>query len=170
MAMGKKTQISYCENSAIINYGYRIMIVILLIMHMLAKGELMNKKFIVYQGEEFTIEWYFDSRGKCSASDYFEELPPERKKKLTHMFYLLGDVGKIFNQEKFRHEGNQIYAIKSAPDRFLCFFFDGSKIIVTNAFEKKSDKMPPREKEKALNAKYDYLQQCKEGRYYDEKK
>ena len=124
-------------------------------------------KYIAYKGTEFTIEWYFNSRDKSEALAYFEALPPDRKKKLAHLFYLLGDIGKIFNEEKFRYEGNQIYALKSSEDRFLCFFFDGSKIIVTNAYEKKSAKMPFREKERALKAKNDYIKRRKGGNYYD---
>lgn len=129
----------------------------------------MTKKLIAYKGTEFTIEWYFDGQGKSAALKYFEGLSQDRKKRLIHLFYILGDMGKIFNEEKFRHEGNQIYAIKPAPDRFLCFFFNGSKIIITNAYEKNAAKMPPREKQKALKAKDDYTQRCKEGTYYDQK-
>jgi len=75
-------------------------------------------------------------------------------------------MGKIFNEEKFRYEGNQIYALKTSPDRFLCFFFEGSKVIVTNAYEKKTAKMPPSEKEKSLKAKEDYIKRYKGETYY----
>ncbi len=85
-------------------------------------------KFLAYKGSEFTIEWYFDDRCKSDALAYFKSLPTGRKKKLIHLLCLLGDIGKIFNKEKFRYEGNQIYALKPSPDRFLCFFFDGSKV------------------------------------------
>lgn len=50
---------------------------------------------------------------------------------------------------------------------FLCFFFDGAKVIITNAYEKKSAKMPQREKLKALNAKKDYIKRCKQEEYYE---
>ena len=130
-------------------------------------GESMAKNFIAYVGNEFTIEWYFDDREKSVALGYFKELSRERQKKLVHLLYVLGDIGKIFNEEKFRHEGDQIYAIKSSPDRFFCFFFEGSKIIITNAYEKKTAKMPAKEKHKALKAREDYIKRCKEGDYYD---
>ncbi len=127
----------------------------------------MKEKFIVHEGEEFTIEWYFDSRGKSNAFEYFQDLTFNRKKKAAYLFELLGETGKVFNKEKFRYEGDQIYAIKPSPDRFLCFFFDGGKIIVTNAYEKKSAKMPVKEKQKALKAKEDYKKRIKAGKYYD---
>jgi len=127
----------------------------------------MTKKLVAYKGSKFTIEWYFSNRGKSDALKYFEKLSPSRKKKFFYLLDALSNLGKIFNKEKFRHEGDQIYAIKASPDRFLCFFFEGSKIIITNAYEKKSAKMPKREKEKALNAKKDYKKRYSEGIYYE---
>ena len=127
----------------------------------------MKKKIIAYEGKEYIIEWYFNDRGKSEAFVYFESLSDDRQKRLARLLTLLGDSGKIFNQEKFRYEGDQIYAFKPSPDRFFCFFFDGAKVIVTNAYEKKSAKMPVKEKDKALKAKENYIKRIKEGSYYD---
>lgn len=126
----------------------------------------MLDKRIFYKGEEFAIEWYFDLLGKSKARDYFYDLTKDRQKKALHLAKLLGDMGKLFNEEKFIHEGDKIYAIKPSPDRFLCFFFDGSKIIITNAYEKKSQKMPAKEKDMALRYMHDYIKRCKDGTYY----
>ena len=128
------------------------------------------QSFIIYQGVKFTLEWYYDRNGKSSAYDYFNELSFERKKKFDYLIRRMGDSGKIQDEEKFRYEGDQIYAFKPQPDRFLCFFIRGSKIIVTNAFEKKADKLPPREKEKALKYKQDYIQRVNGGAYYVKEK
>ena len=127
----------------------------------------MKEKFIAYEGEQFTIEWYFDSRGKSNALKYFNDLTTTQKKKTLQLLRMIGNIGKIFNKEKFRYEGDQIYAIKPSPDRFLCFFFEGGKIIVTNAYEKKSAKMPAKEKQRALKTKEDYIKRFKSGTYYD---
>ncbi|MFC1841690.1 type II toxin-antitoxin system RelE/ParE family toxin [Candidatus Dependentiae bacterium] len=127
----------------------------------------MIKKFLAHKGSKFAIEWYFNKQGKSTAFEYFKKLSPSRKKKLIHLLFVLGDVGKMFNKEKFRYEGDQIYAIKTSPDRFLCFFFEGAKIIITNAYEKKSAKMPKREKLKSLNAKKGYKERCNGGVYYE---
>jgi hypothetical protein len=61
----------------------------------------------------------------------------------------MAHMGKIRNETKFRNEEDGIYAFKPKPDRFLCFFFSGKKIIVTNAFEKRQDKLPLEEKKKS---------------------
>lgn len=79
----------------------------------------------------------------------------------------MGEVGKIRNKQQFRNEGDKIYAFKPQPHRFLCFFFIGSKIIVTNAFMKNQQKLPQGEKDKALKCKEDYENRTKKGSYYE---
>lgn len=125
------------------------------------------KQFIAYQGDEYTIEWYYDSRGRSRALNYFNDLPNERKRKVLNLFRLMATMGKIHDTTKFRSEGDEIYTFKPQPDRFLCFFFKGSKIIVTDAFEKRTQKLSPSEKERALNAHEDYINRVKKGTYYE---
>ena len=79
----------------------------------------MKRNFIAYEGEEFTIEWYFDSRGKSQAHEYYEKLDYSQKKKLEQLFRILGDTGQIRSKQKFRNEDDYIYAFKPMPDRFL---------------------------------------------------
>jgi phage-related protein len=43
------------------------------------------------------------------------------------------------------------------PDRFFCFFMKGSRIYVTNAYEKKSQKMPKAQKARALRLRDERL-------------
>jgi phage-related protein len=125
--------------------------------------------FIAYKGTAFTIEWYFDRKGKSQALEYFNKQPKGTQRKLLNLFRLMGEQGKIFDETKFRNEGDKIYAFKPQPDRYLCFFFKGKKIIITNAFLKKSEKLPLKEKEQALKAYISYEERTKEGTYYEEK-
>lgn len=127
----------------------------------------MPKEFIVYEGPEFTIEWYYNERGKSLAKTYYDELDRERKLEAFKLFMTMARIGKILNITKFRHEGEGIYAFKPKPDRFLCFFYSGKKIIITNAFEKKQDKLSPVEKKKALTFQKDYKIRVEEGTYYE---
>jgi len=46
------------------------------------------------------------------------------------------------------------------------FFLYGTKIIITNGFEKKSQKLPASEKERALRAKADFEKRANQGVYY----
>lgn len=76
----------------------------------------------------------------------------------------MGIPVKDLKEEKFRNEDDQIYAFKPQPDRFLCFFYQGGKVIVTNAFSKKQNKLPPREKQKALKLREDYIKRLLGGK------
>jgi phage-related protein len=130
----------------------------------------MKKPYIIFSGLEFCIEWYYDSRHRSQASDYFEALDEKRQEKILKLIKLMGNTGKIRNTEKFRDEHDKIYAFKPKPDRFLCFFFKGSKIIITNAFEKKTEKLPRQEKDRALKYRDDYIKRVAGGNYYDQEK
>jgi phage-related protein len=126
------------------------------------------KQRIAYEGIEFTIEWFYDHKGYSQAFEYFKEQPKDKQRKLLNLFRLMGDQGKIFDGTKFKYEEDGIYAFKPQPDRYLCFFFKGKKIIVTNAFIKKTQKLPQREKDQALKAYKSYEKRVKEGGYYEE--
>jgi len=108
-----------------------------------------SDEMIAYRGRHFTIEWYVDESGHSQARDFAESLDDREQRKLVMLLTALGDLGQIRNKEKFRYEGDKIYAFKPQPHRFLAFFFQGSKVIITNAFTKKRDKLPTSEKEKA---------------------
>lgn len=126
------------------------------------------KQCIAYEGSEFTVEWYFDEKGKSQALDYFNKQTDDKKRKAYNLFKLMADFGKIHDKTKFRNEDDGIYAFKPQPDRYLCFFFRGKKIIVTNAFQKKADKLPAAEKERALQSFERYEYRIKKGIYYEE--
>ena len=126
-----------------------------------------KRTFIAYKGAKLTVEWYFSELGKSVALEYYNELPMAQQGKLFYLIQVMADTGKIHNREKFNNEDDQIFAFKPAPDRFLCFFFEGAKIIITNAYKKQTQKMPAREKDRALKIKKDYIKRYKEGTYYE---
>lgn len=125
------------------------------------------KQYIAFKGSKYTIEWYYNENGNSQALEYFKDIDNEYKEKLFFLFKSLDIIGTIKNKEKFNYEGDSVYAFKPVPNRFLCFFFEGNKIIITNAFHKKQQKLPKNEKEKALKAKKDYEQRVKGNNYYD---
>lgn len=127
----------------------------------------MDREYLAYSGTKFDIEWYFDARGKSEALDYYNSLTAQERIKVLHLFKRIGDSGEIKDTTKFNYEGDHIYAFKPKPDRFLCFFYVGKKIIVTNAFRKKQQKLPKNEKDRAEKHKRDYENRAKRGEYYD---
>ena len=123
-------------------------------------------ELIAYEGEKFSIEWYFDLNSKSDALEYFNELPLEFQVKTLALFKRFSDFGEIKDKTKFNFEGDGIFAFKPIPHQFLCFFVNGKKVIITNAFIKKSDKLPKSEKERALKRKEDYETRTKKKQYY----
>lgn len=128
----------------------------------------MPKEYVAYDGEKFTIEWYYSTKGESQALEYFLQLEASDRRKVLNLFKMMGDVGMIRDETKFRNEGDKVYAFKPQPHRFLSFFVEGKKIIVTNAFWKKQDKLPSGEKDRALNCMKSYKERVKEGTYYEE--
>ena len=123
-----------------------------------------NKSCVIYSGKKFTLEWYYNKNGKSVAYDYFMDSEEELQDKFLVLVKKLGEFGKIYDKTKFRNEGDGIYAFKPQPDRYLSFFTDGRKIIVTNGFRKKTDKLPKNEKELAMKYRQDYLERKTGGK------
>lgn len=124
-------------------------------------------EYIAYQGKKFTVEWYYNPNKKSQALNYYKRLSVVERSKVLGLFKRIGDFAEIKDTSKFNYEGDKIYAFKPVPDRFLCFFFERGRIIVTNAFRKKKQKLPLQEKEKALNYKNDYESRITRGNYYE---
>ena len=125
------------------------------------------REIVAYKGPCFTIEWFYDENGASQSLEYFNELKDSQKRKVLMLFKRIGDSGKISDITKFRSEGDKIYAFKPQPDRFLAFFYTGKKIIVTNAFCKKSQKLPENEKQRALLFMQNYNERVLKGTYYE---
>jgi len=116
-----------------------------------------DKDCIIYKGEKFTLEWYFNKSGKSPAQEFFYKTNEDLQDKFFILVKRIAEYGKIFDKTKFRYEGDGIYAFKPQPDRFLSFFTDDKKIIVTNGFRKKTDKLPQNEKRLAIDFRQDYF-------------
>jgi len=123
-----------------------------------------EKSCVIYSGEKFTLEWYYDKNGKSVAYDYFMESAEDLQDKFLVLIKKMGEFGKIYDKTKFRNEGDGIFAFKPQPDRYLSFFTDGRKIIVTNGFRKKTVKLPKNEKELAMKYRQDYLERKTGGK------
>lgn len=125
-----------------------------------------NIEFIAYSGSNYTIEWYFDEKYYSEALEYYNHLSILERIQVLKLFKRMGDFGEIFDKTIFRSEGDKIYAFKPKPERFLCFFYTGRKIIITNGFRKKQTKLPLYEKENALKKMNSYTNRLTRGNYY----
>lgn len=115
-----------------------------------------NQDCVVYKGQCYTVEWFYDSIGYSQPFEYFVSTSQAQKRKFIVLVKRIAEFGKIMDITKFRNEGDGIYVFKPKPDRYLCFFRKGKKIIITNGFCKRTDKLPKNEKEKSMKAKEIY--------------
>lgn len=124
------------------------------------------KEYIAYKGEKYIIEWYYTTKGESQPLQFFDKLDAVEQRRLFYIVKKLGDFGYVSDKTKFRNEGDDIYAIKPQPNRFLSFFFEGNKIIIAYAFVKKDQKLRKQDKDRAKAVRADYIERVSEGTYY----
>lgn len=125
--------------------------------------------YVLYQGEKFQIEFYYTDRGELPAKEYFDSLDVRVKVKLLALVKYIAENGRIFDDRKFRiiDKNTRIYEFKPMVERFFNFFSDGRRIIITNAYRKKGQKVDGRELARAVDLKNDYELRVKRGQYYE---
>ncbi|MGC3974146.1 MAG: type II toxin-antitoxin system RelE/ParE family toxin [Nitrospira sp.] len=85
-------------------------------------------KQLLYSGLKLDI-YVLEEDGVSRVSDFIEELPSAELSKVSHLIDVLKDHGPPCNDQKFRNEGNNIYALKTTNVR-IYGFFDGKKSFV----------------------------------------
>ena len=128
-----------------------------------------QEDYIFYQGEKFQVEFYFTMKGELPAKGYFDSSEQQVKIKLLALVKYIAENGRLFDEAKFRlvDKKEKIYEFKPMAERFFNFFTEGKKIIITNAYHKKGQKVDRRELAKAVNLKIDYEFRLKGGAYYE---
>jgi phage-related protein len=93
--------------------------------------------------------------------DFFQKLKPKVKEKILWTFMVIETVEKI-PSDYFKHmEGTDgLYEIRvqfgNDIFRIFCFFDEGKLVVLTNGFQKKTQKTPKKEIDKALKIKDEY--------------
>jgi phage-related protein len=118
---------------------------------------------LVYDGEIFRIEFYVAANGLAPAEKWLDDLNEKQQQKFAALFVRLGDHGKIWNEQKFKHltGTDQVFEFKVDDGRILSFFFFGKRLILTHGFVKRSAKTPKAEIERAEVYKRDFEQREK---------
>ena len=128
-----------------------------------------SEEYVLYHGEKFQVEFYFNQKGELPAKEYLDAVDRQVKIKLLALVKYMAENGRLFDEGKFRIVDKQekIYEFKPMAERFFNFFYEGKKIILTNAYRKKSQKVNNRELARAIHLKKDYELRVKGGRYYE---
>lgn len=103
----------------------------------------------------YEIIFYNTEDGKCPIEDFLDFLEPKLLAKILRTIDLLELNGNQLREpySKFLEEGIFELRIQQGSDiaRILYFFIIGKKIVLTNGFIKKTQKIPRHEKELAKN-------------------
>ncbi len=128
-----------------------------------------REEYVLYRGEKFQVEFYFTGKGEMPAKEYFDATDQRIQIKLLALVKYIADNGRLFDETKFRLVNRQekIFEFKPKEERFFNFFYEGRKIIITNAYRKKTQKVDHRELFKAIKFKMDYEFRDKGGVYYE---
>ncbi len=91
--------------------------------------------------------------GRCYIEDFLESLDKHHKKdfvKIVRYFQKFSEKGELpRNSEKFKHVKDKIYSIKSYQVRIFGFYYSKSEFILTNGYRKKTQRIDPKEFNKA---------------------
>jgi phage-related protein len=97
-------------------------------------------------------------------SDFYFSLAEEVQEKIDYSLEIVSKIQMV--SKKFFEKvdrPNDIYEIKTEYEsniyRILCFFDKGNLVVLGNGFQKKSQKTPRHEIEKAIKIKVEYFQE-----------
>ena len=117
------------------------------------------ENFLIYKGEHFSVYFHPQTENSSNAYDYFESCDDVTQARLLFLVKTIADMGRIYDETKFRIEDrqNKIYCFKPREERFFCFFFAGKKIVITSAYTKKRQKLDRHELKKAIQIRREYF-------------
>lgn len=130
------------------------------------------EEYVFYRGEKLQVEFYFTDEGKMPAKEFLEGIPGTKVvAKLMGYVKSIVEQGALYDERKFRLVGKKqkIYEFKPTAFRFFGFFSAGGKLIITNGYMKKSQKVKNDELERAIRCKNDYFYRLERGMYYEKR-
>jgi len=111
--------------------------------------------------KEFELEFYKKANGDCPVSDFLASLNKVMRFKAMHALDLLELFGNRPKGDYSRFVEDGIFEVRAQTKtditRILYFFDENRRIVLTNGFVKKTQKMPASELETAKKYRADHL-------------
>ena len=113
----------------------------------------------------FEIVFYTDARGFSDVEQFIKDLDTKSTNdknarvnftKIVAYFDLLEEYGVLIGMPVTRHLDGAIWELRPISNRFLYAFYKNQSFIVLSCFEKKSQKTPRREIDKAVKRLEEY--------------
>ena len=114
----------------------------------------------------FILEFYETEDGKKPVEEFLDSLNDKMAAKMVGLMELLEEKGNELRMPYSEALGDGIFELrcKQGTDitRVLYFFYYGGKIIITNGFTKKTQKIPSNEIKLAKGRRTDWIRRNKE--------
>ena len=114
----------------------------------------------------YTVEFYEKANGESELWNFLEELREKsatskdariQYKQIGLYIQLLQDNGTRLQENITKHIDDGIWELRPGNNRVFYFFFRDDTFVLLHHFQKKSQKTPRREIEKAKSERDDYL-------------
>ncbi|HEX2078406.1 MAG TPA: type II toxin-antitoxin system RelE/ParE family toxin [Longimicrobium sp.] len=104
-----------------------------------------------YAGLKFTIQAMELADGSSPVGEFLDGLDARDRRKLDVLFEMLGELGRISNDTKFKKlsDREEIWEFKSFQVRIYCFFTPDRHVMLAHAVIKKQDRHNRADLEKA---------------------
>ena len=116
-----------------------------------------------YRGEymaDFEVIFYEKENGDCPVEEFINSLDVKMRAKMVGLLELLEEKGNQLREPYSKPIDDGIFEIRCKVGnnitRVLYFFYYEGKIILTNGFEKKTQKTPPEEIKLAKERRADF--------------
>lgn len=107
------------------------------------------------------IKFYKDQAGKIPVRDFLDGLDIKMRQKMLRSIQALQEMGIALKMPLSEALGDGIFELRakvgSNISRVMYFFVIGNQAILTHGFIKKTQKIPPRELQRAKDIRADYI-------------
>lgn len=111
---------------------------------------------------QFTVDYYKTQNGTCPAKEFLNFLDAKMQARFFRLLYLLEQNGSELREPYSKLLTDGVFELRVQQGnniaRVLYFFMVGQKIIITNGFVKKTQKVPKKEIELAKKYRKEYLE------------
>lgn len=116
---------------------------------------------------EWEVEFYEKNNGRSPTLEFLNSLPRQDLVFINTAFKRLREHGPDLKRPYVAYLRDHIWElrvrVKRNRYRFLYFFYDGEKFVVTHGIKKKTGKVPNSEIDRAIRYMDDYLATASKG-------